>query len=78
MCAITIWSLWSNKNDANLEESACRVRVLLFFPMWPNNGTLQMFNVIFTLLTGVPLSTVIPLYWLHLIAAPSTVEKCKH
>ena len=37
-----------------------------------------IFIVIFTLFTCVPLSTVIPLYCLHLITAPSTVEKCKH
>ena len=30
---ITIWNLWSNKSDVNLEDSACTVqtRVLLFF-----------------------------------------------
>ena len=28
---ITIWNTWSNKSDANLEDSACTVRVLLFF-----------------------------------------------
>ena len=28
---ITIWNLWSNKSDANLEDSACKVRLLLFF-----------------------------------------------
>ena len=26
-----IWNPWSNKTDANLEDSACTVRVLLFF-----------------------------------------------
>ena len=40
--------------------------------------TANIFNVIFTLFTCVPFSTVIPLYSLHLIIAPSTVEKCKH
>jgi hypothetical protein len=30
---ITIWNLWSNKSYANLEDSACTVRVLLFFPI---------------------------------------------
>ena len=40
--------------------------------------TANIFNVIFTLFMCVPLSTVISLYGLHLIAAPSTVEKCKH
>ena len=30
---ITIWNLWSNESDANLEDSACTVRVLLFFPI---------------------------------------------
>ena len=40
--------------------------------------TANIFNVIFTLFTGVPLSTVIPLYCLHLITAPSTVENCKN
>ena len=34
----------------------------------------NIFNIIFTLFTCVPLSTVISLYCLHLIAAPSTVE----
>ena len=28
-----IWNPWSNETDANLEDSACTVRVLLFFPM---------------------------------------------
>ena len=28
-----IWNPWSNKADANLEDSACTVRVLLFFPI---------------------------------------------
>ena len=28
-----IWNPWSNKIDANLEDSACTVRVLLFFPI---------------------------------------------
>ena len=27
-----IWNPWSNKTDANLEDSACTVRMLLFFP----------------------------------------------
>ena len=36
--------------------------------------TANIFNVIFTLFTCVPLSTVISLYCLHLIAAPSTVD----
>ena len=30
---ITIWNPWSNKSDANLEDSACTVQVLLFFPI---------------------------------------------
>ena len=30
---ITIWNPWSNENYANLEDSACTVRVLLFFSM---------------------------------------------
>ena len=34
----------------------------------------NIFNIIFTLFTCVPLSTVISLNCLHLIAAPSTVE----
>ena len=29
-----IWNHWSNKTDANLEESACTVRLLLFFPIF--------------------------------------------
>ena len=32
-----------------------------------------IFNIIFTLFTGVPLSTLIPLFCLHLIAASSSV-----
>ena len=40
--------------------------------------TANIFNVIFTLFMCVPFSTVIPMYGLHLITAPSTVEKCKH
>ena len=30
---ITIWNPWSNETDANLEDSACTVQVLLFFPI---------------------------------------------
>ena len=36
--------------------------------------TANIFEVIFTVLNCVPLSTVILLYGLHLIAAPSMVE----
>ena len=28
-----IWNPWSNKTDANLKDSACTVRVVLFFPI---------------------------------------------
>ena len=28
---ITIWNLWSNGSDVNLEDSACTVRELKFF-----------------------------------------------
>ena len=37
--------------------------------------TANIFNVIFTLFTCVPLSSVIPI---HFIGSPNTVEKCKH
>ena len=30
---ITIWNPWSIESDANLEDSACTVRVLFFFPI---------------------------------------------
>ena len=30
---ITVWNPWSNKSDANLEDSACTVKVLLLFPI---------------------------------------------
>ena len=40
--------------------------------------TANIINVIFTVFTCVPISNVIPLYGLHLITAPCTVEKCKH
>ena len=36
--------------------------------------TANIFNVIFTVFKCVPISTVISLYGLHLIAAPSKVE----
>jgi hypothetical protein len=36
--------------------------------------TANIFDVIFTVFNCVPISTVISLYCLHLIAAPSTVE----
>ena len=36
--------------------------------------TENIFNVIFTVFKYVPISTVISLYCLHLIATPSTVE----
>ena len=38
------------------------------------NCTANIFNVIFTVFKYVPISTVISLYGLHFIAAPSTVE----
>ena len=42
----------------------------------PNTGgTYGIFNVIFTLFTCVPLSTVTPLYCLHLIPACNLKEK---
>ena len=28
-----IWNPWSNETDANSEDSACKVQVLLFFPI---------------------------------------------
>ena len=34
---MTVWNPWSNKTDVNLEDSACTVRVLLFFPMTQQN-----------------------------------------
>ena len=37
--------------------------------------TANIFEVIFTVFNCVPISTVISLYGLHLIAAPSTVKK---
>ena len=39
-----------------------------------NANTANIFNVMFTLFTDVPLSTVIPLHCLHLIIAPSRVK----
>ena len=47
-------------------------------PIFLTIHTANIFNVIFTLFTCVPFSNVIPLHCLHLITAPSTVEKCKH
>ena len=38
------------------------------------NFTANIFEVIFTVFNCVPISTVVSLYGLHLIAAPSTVE----
>ena len=29
-----VWNPWSNKTDANLEDSACTVQVLLFSPIF--------------------------------------------
>ena len=43
-----------------------------------NNQIKFIANVMFTLFTDVPLSTAIPLYYLRLIATPSTVDKRKH
>ena len=40
----------------------------------PHSYTANIFNVIFTVFKCVPISTVLSLYGLHLIAAPSTVE----
>ena len=60
-----LWILIFCYNTTNFE--------MLFFGL-RSNDTANKFNVIFTLFMGVPLS--IPLYSLHLIAAPS--EKYKH
>ena len=61
---ITIWNPWSNKSDASLEDSACAVRVLLFFPIgtlylvdttaafkWKNN-LVKNFGICFVSLCG--------------------------
>ena len=40
-------------------------------------ATANIFNVIFYNFMGVPLFTVIPLYYLYFITAQKTVEKCK-
>ena len=40
----------------------------------PVRYTANIFDVIFTVFNCVPISTVISLYGLHLIAAPSTVK----
>ena len=63
----------------SLEEESylvtvCKSMNLLNFSTY----TANIFNVIFTVFTCVPFSNVIPLYGLHLVIAPSTVEKCKH
>ena len=42
-----------------------------------SSHTANIFNVIFIVFMCVPYFNVIPLYGLHLITAPSTVEKCK-
>ena len=51
-----------NDNNAGLNDDNHR------------NYTANIFNVIFTVFKCVPISTVISLYGLHLIAAPSTFE----
>ena len=43
---ITICNPWSNESDANLEDSACTVLVLLFFPIGINDiKTIFSFSV---------------------------------
>ena len=76
------------ENDEKIQAPASVVRGRLYYihcgvtgskssgnyQYWDLQYTANIFNVIFTLFTCVPLSTVISLYCLHLIAAPSTVE----
>ena len=76
------------ENDGKIQAPASVVRGRLYYihcgvtgskssgnyQYWDLQYTANIFNVIFTLFTCVPLSTVISLYCLHLIAAPSTVE----
>ena len=54
-----------------IQQTKIAVTNTVIYMMNPNEPDM---NAIFTLFTFVPLSTVIPLYCLHLIAAPSTVE----
>ena len=46
----------------------------IYFDEWVFKCTANIFEVIFTVFNCVPISTVVSLYGLHLIAAPSTVE----
>ena len=48
--------------------------VCIYGQIWQQMYTANIFDVIFTVFNCVRLSTVISLYGLHLIAAPSTME----
>ena len=37
-----IWNPWSNKTDANLEDSACTVRVLLVFVLQQKTQNIEI------------------------------------
>ena len=55
-----------------LRSTGCPIIVCIMYEVlniWQNwnTYTANIFNVIFTLFTGVPLSTVIPLYFLHFV-----------
>ena len=53
-------------------------RAILVRPAFAIRYTANISAVKITVFRRVPFPAVIPLYYLHLITALSTVEKCKH
>ena len=51
---------------------------LQFQKICTKNSTANISAVKITVFRRIPFPAVLPLYYLHLITAPSTVEKCKH
>ena len=51
---ITIWNPWSNESDANLEGSACTVRMLLFFSIvWDKASFISYTDIFYLFKTSV-------------------------
>ena len=64
--------------SCNIPSMYSRGAINEFWGFKPILFTANISAVKITVFRRVPFPTVIPLYYLHLITAPSTVEKCKH
>ena len=71
---ITIWNPWLNKSNANLEDSACTVRVLLFFPIWLKKGRSYEVYICNKLIFFDNQAMKIPLIWPVLVRWSSRLK----